>query len=116
MSKRLDDTWLKWSEPLNLGRSVNTVGWDGNFSVEASGERAFLTSYSNSLGSGDIFSIRLKEEMKPDPVVILSGRVLDSKSGRPVEASITYRELESDRDLGHALSDPKTRKVQNCVN
>ena len=112
VSKRLDDTWLKWSEPLNLGRSVNTVGWDGNFSVEASGERAFLTSYSNSLGSGDIFSIRLKEEMKPDPVVILSGRVLDSKSGRPVEASITYRELESDRDLGHALSDPKTGKYR----
>ena len=112
VSRRLDDTWKNWSKPLNLGRSVNTVGWDGNFSVEASGEWAYLTSYANSIGSGDIFRIRLKEEMKPDPVVIISGRVLDSKTGLPVEASISYRELRSDKNKGSAISDPKTGKYK----
>ena len=112
VSRRLDDSWKNWSKPLNLGRSVNTVGWDGNFSVEASGEWAYLTSYSNSIGSGDIFRIRLKEEMKPEPVVIVSGRVLDSKTGLPVEASISYRDLRSDKNKGSAISDPKTGKYK----
>lgn len=108
VSRRLDETWLRWSTPLNLGRSINTYGWDGHFCVEASGEYAYITSYVNTMGSADIFRVKLKEEMKPDPVVILSGRVLDSKTGKPVSANISYHELHSDNHKGFARSDPKT--------
>ncbi|MBL4704990.1 MAG: OmpA family protein [Flavobacteriales bacterium] len=108
VSRRLDNTWRKWSKPLNLGRSVNTHGWDGHFCVTASGEYAYITSYVNTLGSADIFRIKLKEEMRPDPVVILSGRVLDSKTGKPIGASLSYHELKSDNHKGYARSDPQT--------
>ncbi len=108
VSKRLDDSWTKWSTPLNLGRSINTTDWDGHFSVEASGEYAYMTSYNNSLGSSDIFRIRLKDEMKPEPVVVVSGRVLDSETGKPIGADISYHELSSDDNQGLARSNPKT--------
>jgi hypothetical protein len=29
VSYRLDDTWKKWSEPINLGSKVNTNDFDG---------------------------------------------------------------------------------------
>lgn len=108
VTKRLDNTWRKWSKPLNLGRSINTHGWDGHFCVDASGEFAYIMSYVNSIGKSDIFKVRLKEEMRPDPVVILSGRVLNSKTGKPIGANISYHELKSDSHKGYARSDPKT--------
>ena len=40
LSRRLDDTWLNWSLPENLGPIVNTPQWDGYFSVSAKGDYA----------------------------------------------------------------------------
>src|SRR5690606_40006543 len=54
MTKRLDDTWLNWSEPVNLGPEINTEQWDGFFTVPASGDYAYFSSTENSLGQEDI--------------------------------------------------------------
>ncbi len=31
MTKRLDKTWTKWSDPVNLGSPINTDDWDAFF-------------------------------------------------------------------------------------
>ena len=77
MSKRLDDTWTNWSEPLNLGPQINSNRWDAFFTIPASGEYAYMSSDFNSIGREDIFKINLFESIKPDPVVILSSRVME---------------------------------------
>ncbi|BDD04914.1 OmpA family protein [Aureibacter tunicatorum] len=41
-SKRLDDTWLNWSEPENLGEEVNSSKFDAYFSLK--GDDAFFAS------------------------------------------------------------------------
>jgi outer membrane protein OmpA-like peptidoglycan-associated protein len=89
ISRRLDDTWLNWSEPENLGPGVNTDEWDGYFTIPASGEFAYLSSQANSLGEGDIFRVRLPQSLRPEPVAIVSGQVLDFITKKPVPSDVT---------------------------
>lgn len=108
MSKRLDNSWLKWSKPKNLGKSINTGDWDTYLSLSARGDTAFLVSSGNSYGNEDIFTIQLSSKLQPDEVVIISGRVLDKDSKKPIAAEITYQNLNSGKEKGIARSNPKT--------
>jgi outer membrane protein OmpA-like peptidoglycan-associated protein len=104
MSRRLDDTWQKWSEPVNLGPEINTNDWDAYYSVAASGDVAYMVSSSGGFGNSDIVKITLKEEVRPNPVALVSGKVLDQKTGKPVEATITYYSLADNVEAGTARS------------
>ena len=112
MSKRLDDTWLKWSHPKNLGSSINTEEWDTYLSLSARGDTAFLVSTSQSYGNEDIFIIAIDADIQPDPVILIKGKVLDDNSKLPIAAKITYQDLSTGKEVGIAQSDPKTGKYQ----
>ncbi len=106
MSRRLDDTWKNWSEPVNLGPEINTKEWDAYYSVAASGDVAYMVSWDNSYGKADIVRIKLKEEVRPNPVALVSGKVLDQKTGKPLDATITYYSLADNVEVGTARSSP----------
>lgn len=108
MTKRLDDTWLNWSKPKNLGKNINTSDWDTYFSLSAKGDYAYLVSTHNSFGVEDIFQLKLEEEMKPEPVVLIYGKVLNEETGIAVKADITYEDLSTGEEVGIAQSDPIT--------
>jgi OmpA-OmpF porin, OOP family len=108
MSKRLDDTWQKWSEPVNLGPSVNTNKWDAYYSLDARGEDAYMVSSKNSLGKSDIVRIKLIMALRPNPVVLITGKVLNAKTKEPIGTSIEYENLKDGKNVGIAVSDPKT--------
>ncbi|WP_333820139.1 OmpA family protein [Ohtaekwangia sp.] len=107
VTKRLDDTWKNWSEPLNLGPSVNTINWDAYYSVPASGDIAYIVSNDQSLGGADIYSISMVKEAQPDPVVIVQGKVFNKATNQPIGATITYHELSNGKDIGAAQSNPQ---------
>ncbi|MFN3849790.1 MAG: sialidase family protein [Spirosomataceae bacterium] len=73
MSRRLDDTWLNWSKPINLGNKINSKLWDGYFTVPASGEYAYTSSDEKTMGAEDIFRIALPQPLRPSPVAIING-------------------------------------------
>ncbi len=106
VTRRLDDTWTNWSTPQNIGKPVNTKGWDAYYTIPASGEYAYFVSYENSLGEADIFRIKLPEKAKPRPVVLISGRVLNAKTNQPAESSIHYEFLPEGIEAGAARTDP----------
>lgn len=106
MTRRLDDTWQNWSEPVNLGPEINTSDWDAYYSVAASGDVAYMVSSANSFGGSDIVRITLKPEVRPNPVALISGKVLDQETGKPVEATITYSTLGDNTEVGTARSAP----------
>lgn len=108
VTHRLDDSWKNWSTPKNLGPYINSKKNESYFTIEASGEYAYLVSSLNSIGKGDIFQIKLKEDMKPEPVILLKGYVKNLKSKKPIEAPITLHNLESDEEIGQVFSDPTT--------
>jgi OOP family OmpA-OmpF porin len=112
MTKRLDSTWKSWSKPVNLGPSVNTNDWDAYYTIPASGEYAYIVSSSNTLGGSDIVKIKLQEDIKPNPVVLIRGVVRNAKTKEPLEANISYNILSSGKEAGIASSNPTTGEYQ----
>lgn len=108
LTRRLDSTWTKWSTPENLGPTINSSGWDLYYTIPASGDFAYYVSFANSYGMGDIFRVRLPEKMRPMPVVLITGRVLNKKTGEPIEADIFYEVLPQGVMVGTARSTPTT--------
>lgn len=110
-TKRLDTTWQKWSEPINIGNKVNSDGWDAYFNIPASGANAYFVSTNNSLGYEDIFRIKLPDGLKPEDVVLVSGYVKDNK-GNPIEALIRVEDLQTGDKIGKARTHPVSGKYQ----
>lgn len=128
--KRVDKTWKHWSKPVNLGPKVNTDGYDAYYTLGASGDYAYLTTFKNTLGKGDIVRIKLSDSQptdqpgklggggdevanktdapRPDPVALISGKVINQTTGKPVEARIIYQTLPDGAEVGEATSDPLT--------
>jgi len=129
VTKRVDKTWKHWTKPVNLGPKVNTDGYDAYYTLAASGDYAYLTTFKNTIGKGDIVRIKLGDEQptnqpgklgggddvaskadatRPDPVALVSGKVIDQKTGKPIEARIVYQTLPDGIEVGEATSDPVT--------
>jgi OOP family OmpA-OmpF porin len=87
---RLDDTWMNWSTPVNLGKGVNTTAGDGYFSTDAQGN--VFTCRMGSLVDGGNYDIFI---LKPrDIKIMLSATIVDEKNRKPVQtnAVLTWKE------------------------
>jgi outer membrane protein OmpA-like peptidoglycan-associated protein len=104
MSKRLDKTWQKWSDPVNLGAPINTDQWDAFFTLDAGGEYAYLTNSVDTYGESDIVRVKLLEKEKPNPVVMVSGNVYNLKTKQPLNASLVYETLPDGDIAGNGVS------------
>lgn len=106
-SKRLDDTWTSWTEPENLGSTVNSDQEDLFFNIPAFGDKAYY-SRGVSESDADIFSVDLPIFVMPEKIIAVKGQLLDEKTKQPIAAKIIYERLSDGRELGIAESDPET--------
>lgn len=106
VSRRLDDTWIHWSEPENLGPAFNTPDYEAHFTIPASGAYAYFCSAENSLGEFDIFRMKLPETIKPVPTVMLQGIVLDQITKQPVAAEVIVEDLDQKQATQRLDYDP----------
>jgi outer membrane protein OmpA-like peptidoglycan-associated protein len=84
-TRRLDDTWLNWSEPINMGEAVNTVGFDGYFSISANTNIAYVVSQTGGrANSRDIYQVRIPPELTPQESYMLIGTVYDASTNNPL--------------------------------
>jgi OOP family OmpA-OmpF porin len=111
MSQRLDDTWTNWSEPQNMGPDINSTEDDLFFNIPSSGEYAY---FSRSVGeaNADIFRVKLPIFKNPDPVVVVKGKLIDAKTGKPIGAKIIYERLPDGKEIGIAYSNPETGEYE----
>lgn len=106
MSKRLDDSWTKWSDPVNVGKPINTEGSEAFFTLDAGGEYAYLTSSNGAYGASDIVRVKLLEKVMPNPVVLVTGNVYNAKTKEPLSASLVYETLPDGTEVGTGVSSP----------
>ncbi|SMG13725.1 Outer membrane protein OmpA [Marivirga sericea] len=104
MSRMLDDRGYEWSEPINLGPEINTPKWDGYFSIPAKGDWAYMVSQSDGAAQLDIYRVKVPEALKPDPVVLIKGRVLDANTKKPLHAQLYFESLPKGRRLNAVRS------------
>ncbi|MBR6068451.1 MAG: OmpA family protein [Bacteroidales bacterium] len=100
VSKRLgDDCWDCWSEPVNMGKEINTVDNDYFYIMSTDGKTAYFSN------NDDIYTMNIPKRMRPDPVATISGKLAD-KDDRPVEAEIRWEDLQSGETVGCSNTDP----------
>ncbi len=104
MSQRLNDTsWTQWSEPVNIGKEINTSDNDYNYALMPDGKSVFFTKFSNS--GSDICIAELPEGKRPKAVASIFGNVKDTQ-GKFLPASIKWEDLETGEILGNLQCDP----------
>jgi len=91
MSRRLDNTWTHWTEPVNLGPQINTTGNDINYVIAPTGDYAIFATDTPGKGK-DLFRISLPEELRPEKSAIVYGKVLN-KDGEPVQSRVVFERL-----------------------
>ncbi|MDH5397020.1 MAG: OmpA family protein [Cyclobacteriaceae bacterium] len=111
VAKRLDDTWTNWSEPQNMGPQINSEFEDVFFNIPASSDYAYYSRGVNE-DDTDIFRIELPVFQRPEPVIIVKGRLTNSRTGQPIEARITYERLSDGKELGMITSNPSTGEYE----
>ena len=93
MSRRLDETWTNWSEPVNMGPIINSNQWDGYFTTDAQGKIGYIAGNRDGQEFSAIYQVPLFAETQPDPVIIVKGKVLDQASNQPIDATIYFRPI-----------------------
>jgi len=109
-SYRLDESWQKWSTPENLGKEVNTKGWESYFTISPTTDYAYFISDGSTtnkviyeVDDRDVYRIAIKENTRKPPVIIVSGRILNEKTESPIETNLVYYEegnSDSKREIG----------------
>ncbi|MFO7258173.1 MAG: OmpA family protein [Bacteroidota bacterium] len=88
---RLDDTWENWSEPVNMGKPVNTAAMDYYFSIDENGN-AFVSRSNTRIDGGNLDLFVLVSR----PINIkLVGNVFDEKTRETIAANVELT-LEGD--------------------
>ena len=113
VTRRLDDTWQHWSEPMNMGKPINSSESDTKFSIPASGNYAYFTSKDGAIGLNDIFRILLPDTLKPTPVVLLKGKIIDFNTKNPIGgAIIIYKNYPDEAIIVQEKTDSLTGSFQ----
>lgn len=112
---RLDDTWMNWSQPVNLGTVVNSEGRELFYRPYEQLGFALYTSTKNSDGYGDVRIhisgeptpkrdslptqpvidtvtriVEVQREPNPDKRVRIYGKVTNARTGETVAASLAF--------------------------
>lgn len=91
-STRLDDSWMKWSEPINLGKPVNTAALDFYFTMDNQGN--IFTSRANKALEGAQLDLYM---LVPKTFgITLAGTVYNEKTNDPLQAEVEIRLTDSE--------------------
>ncbi|HLZ16988.1 MAG TPA: hypothetical protein VKQ08_08105, partial [Cyclobacteriaceae bacterium] len=84
---RTDDSWQNWTEPVNLGRAVNTPSDDAYFSIDAKGN--IFTARSGAKVDGGNYDLLI---LKPRNInIVLSGMTYNEKTRQPIPAAVDVK-------------------------
>ena len=105
-STRLDEScWDCWSEPVNMGKEINTPGTDWGYKISTDGDKAYFSKSRDEQSADDIFWLNLPKHLRPDYVATISGKLLD-KNNEPIAAEIRWEDLQTGKSVGQSKSDP----------
>lgn len=85
-----------WSKPMNLGYPLNTAGDEQTIYINTAGTEGYINSNrEGGVGRMDIWKFKLDEKIRPKFTTYVRGFVLDSTSGSPLSATISFVDIET---------------------
>ncbi|MRT93295.1 OmpA family protein [Ancylomarina sp. 16SWW S1-10-2] len=104
-----------WSEPKNLSYPINTHKDEIGLIINAKGDKGYFSSDRVAAKGRDIFEFEMPLELQPPKVNYLKGYVLDSRTKKPLEASLIVLNLESRDTVAYSKSDKKLGSYLVCL-
>ncbi len=96
-STRLSDTsWTEWSEPVNLGKSVNTVLDDFDYKFSADGKKAIFTAINNKSVFIAVMELPEKKQIEEVKLVV---NITDSVTNKAIIAQVSIDNLTDNFQL-----------------
>lgn len=93
VSRRLDDTWLNWSPPINLGEKINTEKDDLFFCINMELEECYGIRTNNFSDDTDISRFIIEDpSLLPLRTILVYGKVVNS-NGEPEQTTIEIQNL-----------------------
>ncbi|PWE00160.1 OmpA family protein [Marinilabilia rubra] len=86
-----------WTSPENMGYPINTSKDEIGLIVTARGDEAYFSSDGRvaDTGAKDIYSFSLPEELRPNPVLYVKGKVYDVETGEVLPADFQLKSLQT---------------------
>jgi len=84
-TRQSTDSWTEWSDPINLGKNVNSAGHDLHYKISTDNSVAYMATqlFTGGKTDYDIYSIKYSRNKIPETYNI-EGTVTD-KEGNPLE-------------------------------
>lgn len=116
MTKRLDDSWKRWTKPQNLGPMVNSKSDDKGFAITASGDHAYFNSvnFDSDMHHMDIYKINLPKILRQKLQVLISGTISSEAGNGYVRATVKVKRDNNDV-VSFCTSNAKTGKYAMAV-
>lgn len=103
-----------FSTPENIGSPINTEADEIGLVVNTSGTMAYFSSNRDG-NNKDIYSFPLPQAYRPNKVQILQGKVLNTKTNKPLIASISLQNTQDSTQYYHTLTDFETGNYLICI-
>lgn len=104
MSKKQADG--SWGEAVNLGYPINSYKDDNSLLVDPSGKIAYFASNrEGGFGNLDIYWFELPEDVRPEKLTYVKGKVYNAKTKEPLEAKFELFDLETQQNVTESYSD-----------
>jgi outer membrane protein OmpA-like peptidoglycan-associated protein/tetratricopeptide (TPR) repeat protein len=113
VSVRLSDTsWTEWSEPINLGKEINSPNNDWGYQITTAGDWAYFSVADRleGFGANDIYMSQLPKIARPRAVITITGKVTDPDGNSIDDVQIRWNDIAKQKEVGEAKSDPQTGK------
>lgn len=102
-STRIDDSYKKWTEPVVVSDTINSVFWDSYYKTNTKGSWAYFSSTRDGNTKADIYRVKIFEE---NPFVIVSGKVINTTKNAPLASKYKYQILADGKVIDSLTINP----------
>lgn len=103
-----DEKTQDWGPAINLGYPINTYKDENSILVSPDGKKAYFASErKGGFGDLDIYSFPLAENIRPQKITYLKGRVFNAKNKNSLSAKFELINIKNGKQTAYAYSDIK---------
>ena len=102
-----EDCWDCWSEPINMGKEINTIDDDWGYKISTDGNNAYFAKKVKGEDHTDLYTLNIPYYLRPGYVATISGKI-EGLENQIIPAEIVWEDLETQTQIGRSQTNPET--------
>ena len=106
----------EWTTPINLGYPINTAALESGLNISLDGRKAYYAAERiDGFGGLDLYEFEVPEFARPKRVTYVRARIVDSQTGKPVNAEFILQNLTTATSSNSILNTAKDGEFLICL-